>query len=100
MWFETMRAENAGRMQSSTIVGEDQRDAVGAASELGNSAPGHVISNPISGEQIVILISGAETAGQLLVFDLFLPPGKHVPSWHTHPIQEERFTVLAGKMQI
>ena len=34
----------------------------------------------------------------LLVFDLFLPPGKHVPSRHTHPIQEERFTILAGTM--
>ena len=31
--------------------------------------------------------------------DLFLPPGKHVPSRHTHPIQEERFTILAGTMR-
>jgi len=69
------------------------------ATELGNAAPHRVIVNPISGEQIVIHISGAETDGKLLVFDLFLPPGKHVPSRHTHPIQEERFTILAGTMR-
>jgi len=66
---------------------------------LGNAAPRRVIANPISGEQIVIHTSGTETDGKLLVFDLFLPPGKHVPSWHTHPIQEERFTILAGTMR-
>ncbi|MFL5806365.1 MAG: cupin domain-containing protein [Roseiflexaceae bacterium] len=66
---------------------------------LGNAAPRPVITNPISGEQIVIHTSGAETDGKLLVFDLFLPPGKHVPSRHTHPIQEERFTILAGTMR-
>jgi quercetin dioxygenase-like cupin family protein len=58
-----------------------------------------VISNPISGEHIVIHTSGAETNGELLIFDLFLPPGKQVPSRHTHPIQEERFTILAGTMR-
>jgi quercetin dioxygenase-like cupin family protein len=59
---------------------------------------GRVIRNPISGERIVIRQSGAETGGRLLVFDLFLPPGAHVPARHAHPIQEERFTVLAGRM--
>src|SRR5690349_18950440 len=65
----------------------------------GSSVPRRVISNPISGEQIIIQTSGAETEGKLLVFDLFLPPGKQVPSRHTHPIQEERFTILAGTMR-
>jgi quercetin dioxygenase-like cupin family protein len=83
-----------------------QHDASGESESLsrGGSAPGsaalrRVISNPISGEQIVIHTSGAETNGALLVFDLFLPPGKQVPSRHTHPIQEERFTILAGTMR-
>src|SRR5262245_49899026 len=65
----------------------------------GTDAPHRLIMNPISGEQIIIHTSGAETNGTLLIFDLFLPPGKHVPSWHTHPIQEERFTILAGTMR-
>lgn len=62
-------------------------------------AAGRVINNPISGERIVIRESGAQTGGQLLSFDLFLPPGAHVPARHVHPHQEERFTVVAGVMR-
>jgi quercetin dioxygenase-like cupin family protein len=57
------------------------------------------IVNPVSGERIVIRTSGAETGGRLLVFDLALPPGAHVPAGHTHPRQVERFTVLAGQVR-
>jgi mannose-6-phosphate isomerase-like protein (cupin superfamily) len=58
-----------------------------------------VIHNPISGERIVIRQSAAQTDGRLLSFDLFLPPGAHVPAGHAHPNQEERFTVLEGQMR-
>jgi quercetin dioxygenase-like cupin family protein len=58
-----------------------------------------VIDNPISGERIVILESGDRNGGRLLRFDLFLPPGGHVPARHVHPVQEERFTVLTGRMR-
>jgi quercetin dioxygenase-like cupin family protein len=58
-----------------------------------------VIDNSISGERIVIRESGAETGGRLLSFDLFLPPGAHVPARHVHPVQEEQFTVVAGRMR-
>jgi quercetin dioxygenase-like cupin family protein len=71
----------------------------GGGSAPGNAAPRRMIANPVSGEQIIIHTSGAETDGKLLVFDLFLPPGAQVPSRHTHPIQEERFTILAGTMR-
>jgi quercetin dioxygenase-like cupin family protein len=40
-----------------------------------------------------------QTGGRLLAFDLFLPPGAHVPARHVHPVQEERFTVVAGRMR-
>lgn len=60
---------------------------------------GRVIDNPISGERIVIRESGAQNGGRLLSFDLFLPPGAHVPARHVHPIQEEQFTVIAGQMR-
>ena len=53
----------------------------------------------ISGERIVIRKSGAQTGGRVLAFDLFLPPGGHVPAGHVHPLQEERFTVVAGRMR-
>jgi quercetin dioxygenase-like cupin family protein len=62
-------------------------------------AIGRVIENPISGERIVIRESGAQTGGQLLAFDLFLPPGGHVPAGHVHPAQQEQFTVVAGLMR-
>jgi quercetin dioxygenase-like cupin family protein len=60
---------------------------------------GRVIVNPISGERIVIRQSGAETRGELFSFDLYLPPGGHVPAGHVHPVQEERFTVIEGQMR-
>ncbi len=63
------------------------------------AASERVIHNPISGERIVVRTSGAETGGRLLVFDLLLPPGGHVPARHVHPIQAEQFTVLAGRMR-
>lgn len=59
----------------------------------------HVIHNPISGEKIIVRTSGAATHGELLVFDLFLPPGTQVPSRHVHPNQEETFTILQGVMR-
>src|SRR5919202_1072382 len=62
-------------------------------------AAGQVITNPISGERIVIRESAAQTGGRLLAFDLFLPPGAHVPARHVHPVQKEQFTVIAGRMR-
>jgi hypothetical protein len=58
---------------------------------------GRVIVNPISGERIVIRHSGAETGGELLSFDLYLPPGGHVPASHVHPIQGATWRVTAGR---
>ncbi len=60
---------------------------------------GRVIHNPISGERIVVRASGTQTDGRLFAFDLFLPPGGHVPARHVHPVQQERFTVVAGLMR-
>lgn len=60
---------------------------------------GQVIENPLSGERIVLRKTAAETGGRLLSFELFLAPGAHVPSTHAHPEQEERFTVLEGRMR-
>jgi quercetin dioxygenase-like cupin family protein len=58
-----------------------------------------VIDNPISGERIVIRTTAAESGGRLLCFDLFLPPGGHVPARHVHPEQVERFTVVSGQLR-
>jgi quercetin dioxygenase-like cupin family protein len=63
------------------------------------STEGRVIVNPMSGERIVVRQSGTETNGELFAFDLYLPPGGHVPAGHVHPIQREQFTVVAGLMR-
>jgi quercetin dioxygenase-like cupin family protein len=60
---------------------------------------GRAIDNPVSGERIVVRQTGSETNGQLLSFDLFLPPGGHVPAAHAHPAQQERFTVVEGRLR-
>src|SRR5437764_12919714 len=83
-------SERAGR-----LVEPGSQDA----SKRWMPAAGRVIDKPISGERIVIRESGAQTGGQWLSFDLFLPPGAHVPARHVHPVQEERFTVGAGRMR-
>jgi quercetin dioxygenase-like cupin family protein len=59
-------------------------------------AEGRVLDNPITGERIIIRQTSAETGGELLVFDVILPPGGHVPATHVHPRQQETFQVLEG----
>jgi quercetin dioxygenase-like cupin family protein len=58
-----------------------------------------VITNPLSGEQITIRATAADTGGRALEWDLLLAPGGKVPSSHAHPEQEECFTVLEGRMR-
>src|SRR5216684_2096478 len=60
---------------------------------------GQVIENPLSGEQITIRMTAAQTGGSVLEWELVLAPGGRVPSSHAHPEQEECFTVLAGRMR-
>jgi quercetin dioxygenase-like cupin family protein len=60
---------------------------------------GHIIENPLSGEQITIRRTSADTGGAGLEWELLLAPGGRVPSSHAHPGQEEVFIVLAGKMR-
>ena len=60
---------------------------------------GHVIENPLSGEQITISATAARSGGSVLEWELVLAPGGRVPSSHAHPQQEECFTVLAGQMR-
>jgi quercetin dioxygenase-like cupin family protein len=57
------------------------------------------IANPMSGERIVVRQTAEDTHGELLAFDLYLPPGAKVPSGHTHPTQTERFTVISGELR-
>jgi len=55
--------------------------------------PERVIANALTGERIVIRRGAAETDGALLEFDLYLPPGGHVPDQVGREIVEQRGTV-------
>lgn len=59
----------------------------------------HPIVNPLSGEQILIVRTAAQTGGKVLDWELLLAPGGKVPSSHAHPEQQETFTVLEGRMR-
>jgi quercetin dioxygenase-like cupin family protein len=63
-----------------------------------NAAMPGIIVNPLSGEQITIRATAADTRG-VLEWELLLAPGGRVPSSHAHPEQEECFTVLDGRMR-
>lgn len=92
-----MAVVTESRREENTSARRAQGGAGIALEEL--PADGRVIVNPVSGERVIIRVSGAQTNGKLLVFDLFLPPGAHVPARHVHPLQEERFTIIAGQMR-
>jgi len=61
---------------------------------------GQVLHNPASGERIIIRRTAAETHGELLAIDLELPAHRRVPGGlHRHPLQEERFEVVRGRLR-
>lgn len=60
---------------------------------------GQVIENPVTGERITFRQTAADTDGELVAIDLELPPGGRVPGMHVHPLQEERFDVVEGRMR-
>jgi quercetin dioxygenase-like cupin family protein len=55
-----------------------------------------VIENPVTGERIVFVRTGADTGGESVVVETFVQPGGAVATAHLHPHQEERFEVLRG----
>ena len=61
--------------------------------------PGQTVENPVTGERFTFTHTAASTGGELLAFDFALRPGGAVPMPHVHPIQTERFEVVAGRMR-
>ena len=62
------------------------------------AAGAKVIENPLSGELITIRDQPGHPGG-VLAWELRLAPGGRVPASHAHPGQEERFTVVEGRMR-
>ena len=61
--------------------------------------PGQTLENPVTGERFTFTHTAASTTGELLAFDFALKPGGSVPIAHVHPVQTERFEVVAGRMR-
>jgi quercetin dioxygenase-like cupin family protein len=62
------------------------------------SKAGDMVENPVTGERAIVRIGTEQTAGELLVVDLYIRPGGAVMGEHFHPTIEERFTVLRGQV--
>ena len=60
---------------------------------------GAVIENPVIGDRVVFRCTSAETAGELLEFDIYARAGAQGPPEHIHPSSSERFEVLAGTLR-
>lgn len=61
---------------------------------------GDRIENPVTGEKMTFLLTGAETGGELLRIDMAVRPGGFVTGEHIHPHQEERFQVASGRITL
>jgi quercetin dioxygenase-like cupin family protein len=62
------------------------------------SRAGDVFENPVTGERGVVRVGTEESGGELLVAELFISPGGAVAGEHVHPVIEEHFTVLGGRV--
>src|SRR6188768_4342460 len=75
-------------------------DRLAAGREHGRMiTPGQTLENPVTGERFTFTHTAATTGGELLAFDFALRPGGAVPIPHVHPVQTERFEVVAGRMR-
>jgi quercetin dioxygenase-like cupin family protein len=59
---------------------------------------GDQIENPVTGERLVFHEASAENGGRRVVFETIVRPGGFVAAAHLHPLQTERFEVLAGAL--
>ena len=61
---------------------------------------GDIREHPVTGERLVWRKVARDTGGELLQADLYVAPGGFVAAEHVHPMQEERFEVLAGVLRL
>lgn len=65
-----------------------------------DSRTGNVYHNPVTRERAAVLVSAAESDGELVRAELWVPPGARVAAPHVHPGQAEEFTVLEGRLGV
>lgn len=61
---------------------------------------GDTIENTVTGERIIFRETAADTGGESLVLESFLPPRAAGLRVHVHPRQEERLQVIGGKLAV
>lgn len=61
---------------------------------------GDSIENPVTGETFTWIQTGRETGGAIAQCELRLAPTAHLAAAHIHAVQEERFDVLEGRVQL
>jgi quercetin dioxygenase-like cupin family protein len=62
---------------------------------------GDTMENPVSGQHLFIQKTAKDTGGELLeVESVYTKPTPSRPPTHYHPRQEERFEVLAGRLNV
>jgi quercetin dioxygenase-like cupin family protein len=61
-------------------------------------AEARTISNPVTGEHWTGMVRSQDTGGALVRGRGLLPPGTRPPGVHRHPHQDERVTVLSGRI--
>jgi quercetin dioxygenase-like cupin family protein len=59
---------------------------------------GQTIENPVTGERMTFLRTAADSGGAELVVELELTADAFLPAEHIHQKQEEKFTVLEGRL--
>lgn len=58
------------------------------------------IHNPVTGETMISVVPGAATGGAYVEGRGLLPAGSRPPGIHRHPHQDERFTVVSGRIRV
>src|SRR2546422_11622590 len=58
---------------------------------------GDAIENPVTGQRLTFLVTGADSGGEVFRAEGAFPAGGFAGVEHVHPRQDEHFEVLAGQ---
>lgn len=61
---------------------------------------GEVYHNPPCRQKIIVRTPAASTNGASSVLDLYVGPGGFAADYHVHPVSEERFTLVRGRLRV
>lgn len=61
---------------------------------------GEAYYNPRCGERLVVRTPAAQSGGLRSIVDMYVEPGGAAAGEHVHPVSEERFTLIRGKLAL